>query len=93
MNFGKALEAGLGAVRKMVPRFLGLARQLGLEIVGFLFLVFAAVFIFGPFGLIQAYRQLPDSLARLLAAAGGAVMFAWFGYDSFRRARKIARDR
>ncbi len=77
----------------MVPRFLSIARELSLEIVGFLFLAFAAFFLFGPFGFIQALRHEPESMTRLLVAAGGAVMFAWFGIDSFRKAKKISRSR
>ena len=93
MKAGRALSAGIDAIRRMVPRFLSIARELTLEIVGFLFLAFAAFFLFGPFGLVQAYRQLPDSMTRVVVAAGGAVMFAWFGIDSFRRAKKISRSR
>lgn len=93
MRASKALSAGIETIRKMVPRFLTIARELGLEIVGFVFLAFALFFVFGPFGLIQAYRQLPESMTRLLVAGGGAIMFAWFGIDSFRRAKKLSRSR
>ena len=93
MKLAKAFGAGIDAVRKMVPRFLSIARELGLEIVGFVFLAFGAVFVFGPFGFIQAYRQLPESMTRLVVSGVGAIMFAWFGYDSFRRAKKLARKR
>ena len=93
MKAAKAIDAGIHAVRHTIPRFISLARELGLEVVGFLFLAFAAFFVFGPFGLIQAYRQLPDSMTRLVVACVGALMFAWFGYDSFRRSKKLARKR
>lgn len=93
MAFGKAVGAGIHAVRSLIPRLLSIARELGLEIVGFVFFVFAAVFLFGPYGFVQALRQLPDSLARLVVAGVGALMFAWFGYDSFRRAKRISRNR
>ena len=93
MKLGNAFGAGVDAVRKMVPRFLAIARELGLEIVGFVFLAFAAFFVFGPFGFVQAYRHLPDSMTRLVVAGLGAIMFVWFGVDSFRKAKKIARTR
>ncbi len=93
MKISKALGAGADAVRKMVPRLLSIARELALEIVGFVFFAFGAVFVFGPFGFIQAYRQLPDSMTRLIVSGVGAIMFAWFGYDSFRRAKRLARKR
>ena len=65
MRFAKALEAGKHAVRHSIPRFLSLARELSLEVVGFLFFAFAVFFAFGPFGFVQAYRSLPESMARL----------------------------
>lgn len=93
MKIAKAFSAAIDAVRAMVPRFLSIARELALEIVGFIFFAFGAVFVFGPFGFIQAYRQLPDSTTRLIVSGVGALMFAWFGYDSFRRAKRLARKR
>ena len=93
MNPGKALSAGLDALRGTLPRFISLARELALEVVGFMFLAFAAFFVFGPFGLIQAYRRLPESMDRLVVAIVVAIVFVWFGFDSFRRAKKLARKR
>ena len=93
MNPGKALSAGMDALRGTLPRFVSLARELALEVVGFMFLAFAAFFVFGPFGLIQAYRKLPESLDRLVVAIVVAIVFIWFGFDSFRRAKKLARKR
>ncbi|MCY4187905.1 MAG: hypothetical protein OXD30_05430 [Bryobacterales bacterium] len=93
MSPGKALRAGLDALRGTVPRFISLARELALEVVGFMFLAFAAFFVFGPFGLIQAYRELPESMNRLMVAILVSLVFAWFGFDSFRRAKKLARRR
>ena len=93
MKASRALGAGLDAIRGIVPRFLSIARELALEVVGFVFLAFGAVFVFGPFGFIQAYRQLPESMTRMVVAGVGALVFAWFGYDSFRRAKRLARKR
>ncbi len=93
MRVAKAFEAGKYAVRHSIPRFLSLARELSLEVVGFLFFAFAVFFAFGPFGFVQAYRSLPESMTRLIVSAAGAIMFAWFGYDSFRRSKRLARKR
>ena len=93
MGIARAFRAGIDAVRKMVPRFLSIARELALEIVGFVFLAFAAVFVAGPFGFLQALRHDPGNKTRLIIAGAGALMFAWFGYDSFRRAKKLAKKR
>ena len=93
MKAARALGAGIDAVRAMVPRFLSIARELAHEIVGFLFLAFSAFFAFGPFGFVQAYRNDPENMGRLLISGAGAIVFAWFGYDSFRRARRLAKKR
>ncbi len=93
MRLLKAAKAGLGALSGSLPRLLSIARELGLEVVGFVYWVFAALFIFSPYGFIEAYRSLPDSFGRMLLSGGGALMWAWFGYTSFRRAKKIARER
>ena len=93
MRLLKAARAGLSALSGSLPRLLSIARELGLEVVGFVYWVFAALFIFSPYGFIEAYRSLPDSFGRLLLSGGGALMWAWFGYTSFRRAKKIARER
>lgn len=93
MRLLKAVKAGMGALGDSVPKLISIARELGLEVVGFVYWVFAAVFIFSPYGFIEAYRSLPESFARLLLSGGGALMWAWFGYTSFRRAKKIARER
>ena len=93
MKIARAFGAGIDAVRRMVPRFLSIARELSLEIVGFVYCAFGAVFLFGPFGLVQTIRREPENTTRLIVAGAGALMFAWFGFDSFRRARKLARKR
>ncbi len=93
MRLLQAARSALGALGGSLPRLLSIARELGLEVVGFVYWVFAALFIFSPYGFIEAYRSLPDSLMRLLLSGGGALMWAWFGYTSFRRAKKIARER
>lgn len=93
MKAGRALRAGLDAIRGTVPRFISLARELALEVVGFMFFAFAAFFVFGPFGLVQAYRQLPEAMTRLVVACVVATVFTWFGCDSFRRAKKLAKRR
>ena len=93
MQFGKAFGAGLEAIRKSIPRFVSLARELAHEVVGFMFFAFAAVFIFGPFGFIQSYRADAELKARLVVSGIGALMFVWLGVDSFRRAKRLARKR
>ena len=93
MQLGRAFGAGLQAIRQSIPRFISLAKELGHEVVGFMFFAFAAVFIFGPFGFIQNFEPDGGWNARLVISGIGALMFVWFGVDSFRRAKRLARKR
>lgn len=93
MQLGKAFGAGLKAIRQSIPRFISLARELAHEVVGFMFFVFAAVFVFGPFGFIQNFEPGAGWNTRLIVSGIGALMFIWFGLDSFRRAKRLARKR
>ena len=93
MRLGKAFGAGLKAIRQSIPRFVSLARELAHEVIGFMFFAFAAVFIFGPFGFIQNFEPSIGWNARLIVSGIGALMFIWFGFDSFRRAKRLARKR
>ncbi len=93
MKAGRALDAVRHALRYTFPRFVSLARELGLEIVGFVYIVFALFFLFSPFGFVNAYRQLPESASRLFVMGMVALVFLWFGLDSFRRAKRLARKR
>jgi len=93
MQLGRAFGAGLQAIRQSIPRFISLAKELAHEVVGFMFFAFAAVFIFGPFGFIQNFEPDGGWNARLVISGIGALMFVWFGVDSFRRAKRLARKR
>ena len=93
MKAAKALGAAIDAVRSMVPRFLSIARELWHEIIGFLFFAFSLFFAVGPVGFVQVYRNNPEDTGRLLVSGAGALLFAWFGFDSFRRAKRLARQR
>ena len=93
MRLGTAFSAGLKSIRQSIPRFVSLAKELAHEVIGFMFFVFAAVFIFGPFGLIQNFEPGAGWNARLVVSGIGALVFIWFGFDSFRRAKRLARKR
>ena len=80
--------AARSGIRTAFSHFAGVARQLWLEVTGFIFLVFA---IAGGAALVReyaAYHAGKAASSRVAAAAGFAVMFAWFGATSFLRARK-----
>lgn len=93
MQLGKAFGAGLKAIRQSIPRFVSLAKELAHEVVGFMFFAFAAVFVFGPFGFIQNFEPGGGWNRRLVVSGIGALVFIWFGIDSFRRAKRLARKR
>ena len=62
------------------------------EVIGFLFLVFAAI---GSFWVFRTYRELDKptgSLLHVLVAAFFALVMLYYGVSSFRRARKIGRS-
>ncbi len=93
MKAGKAFGAGLHAIRKTIPRFISIAKELAHELVGAMFFLFAVVFLVGPFGFVQNLRELPETMTRVLVSGLGALMFAWFSFDSFRRAKRLSRKR
>ena len=85
-----------GMVRKfldhVVPGVLRPLRILWHEIIGFLFLVFAAV---GAVAVIRAFRNLDKpggSPFLVLLSIFFALVMLYFGVTSFLRARKISRS-
>jgi len=78
----------LGGIRATLGHFWAVARQLWLQMAGFVFLVFAAA------GLLQwvkeyiAYRAGGASPNHMAVAAGFTLVFGWFGVTSFWRARR-----
>ena len=82
-------------MRSFVPRLLGIFRQLFNEVIGFVFFAIALFFTFSANGLVQSARALgedPSALGKMALAGIFVVMFTWFGFTNFRRARKISRE-
>src|SRR5215475_438875 len=80
--------AAMSGIRTTFRHFSGIARQLWLEVTGFIFLAFAVA---GGAAMVReyaAYHAGKAASSRVAAAAGFALMFAWFGATSFVRARK-----
>ena len=81
----RAAQAGFAAASRVVGRAF---RQLGLEVTGFFFLVFAAI------GGLAAYRDYPSmeageaSLGRIAIILVFTLVFLWFGLSSLWRARR-----
>lgn len=92
----KLLSIGLNEVRKFVPKLWGMARELFHEVTGFIFFAFAAFFTFGSEGLISNFQNMdtdPNALLKLVAVGLFVATMLGFGISSFRRAKRIARDR
>jgi hypothetical protein len=81
----RAAQAGVAAATRVVGRAF---RQLGLEVTGFFFLVFAGI------GGLAAYREYPNieagegSLGRIAVISVFTLVFLWFGLSSLWRARR-----
>lgn len=95
MKIFQAASAGWAEVQNFLPKIWALARQLGNEVVGMMFLALALFFLFGAHGVIETYRQLdesPDLAIQLFLGIGAVLVLAWFGVSSFMRAKKISRE-
>jgi len=62
------------------------------EVIGFLFLVFAAISGFYVFRAVRNFEGNMESLAHVVFPALFGVVMAYFGISSFLRARRISRS-
>jgi hypothetical protein len=83
----QAVRVGGQFFKHMIPAVIKPARTLWNEVIGFLFLVFAVVF-----GAHTVRYAIKGDAARLVMAALCTLVMAWYGFSSFRRARKISRS-
>ncbi|MBO0910706.1 MAG: hypothetical protein J2P13_02840 [Acidobacteria bacterium] len=80
--------AAMSGIRTAFRHFSQIARQLWLEVTGFIFLAFALA---GGAALVReyaAYHAGKATSSRVAAAAGFVLLFTWFGATSFLQARK-----
>lgn len=95
MKILDAAGAGLKETMSFFPRLLGIFQQLWNEVIGFVFFALALFFTFNANGVVESYKKLesdPDALIKLALAGLVAAMCFYFGYSSFRRAKKIQRE-
>lgn len=95
MKILDAAGAGLKETLSFFPRLVGIFQQLWNEIIGFIFFALTLFFTFNANGVVESYKALesdPDALIKLTLAGMVAVMCFYFGYSSFRRAKKIQRE-
>lgn len=96
MPVTKVVSVALQEARKFGSKLWQVARELWHQIVGFVFVSFAIMATFGAGGLIPTYQQMdrdPDNLWRVVALLVFVVIFTGFGISSFRRARRVSRNR
>ena len=84
-------------VKHIVPAILKPARTLWNEVIGFLFLSFAAIFGFKTVRYAMDFMKAgpqdgTGELVRLAMAGFCTFLMAWYGISSFLRARKISRS-
>ncbi len=93
----QGVRYGREFVKHIVPAILKPARMLWNEVIGFLFLSFAAIFGFKTvrYGM-DFVKGGPEggtgALIRVAMAGFCTFLMAWYGISSFLRARKISRS-
>ena len=76
----------------VVPSVLKPARTLWHEVIGFVFLSMAIVFVFSGFRAIRQFDGSPGAILRLAMLAFAVCLLGGYGVSSFLRARKISRS-
>ena len=92
----KLFAIGWNEVKKFVPKLWGMARELFHEVTGFIFVAFALFFTFGSEGLISNFQRMetdPNAVIKLILVALFVIVMLGFGISSFRRAKRISRER
>jgi uncharacterized membrane protein len=93
----QAIRHGGKFLKHIIPAIIKPLHALWNEVIGFLFLSFAAIFGFRTYAYFRSYSQAPPAAAggelmRVVMAGFFALLMAWFGISSFYRARKISRS-
>jgi hypothetical protein len=79
-------------VRHVVPATVKPARTLWNEVIGFIFLVFAAAFGFSAVRSAMDFDGAAGSLIKLVFASIVTIIMTFYGFVSFRKARRISRS-
>jgi hypothetical protein len=78
----------LTGARASLGHFGRVLHQLWLEVTGFVFLAFAGVGLVALYKEYSAFHAGKAAPGRVAAAAAFSLVFAWFGTNSFWKARK-----
>jgi len=79
-------------LRHVIPGVVRPLHVLWNEIIGFLFLVFTVVAIFYVIRAVRSFDGEIEGLMRIVMPGGFGLLMAYFGFSSFRKARKISRS-
>jgi len=82
-----AWRQGVALLRHLVPAMLKPILALWNEVIGFVFLSFGAIF-----GLRTAHYVWSHDTMRALIAGVCTGIMGWYGFGSFRKARRISRS-
>lgn len=90
------VSLGMSIVRKfllhVVPGVVRPVRVLWNEIIGFVFICFTVLLAFNFVRYWREYQGDPWDFFRLVVTASFALLMAWYGLSSFRRAKRISRS-
>ena len=76
----------------VVPGVIRPLHALWNEVIGFLFLVFAAISAFYVFRAVRSFEGDMEGLAHIVFPAIFGLVMAYFGVSSFLKARRISRS-
>ncbi len=79
-------------LKHVVPAVMKPARTLWHEIIGFLFLCVAILFLFSGFRYVREFDGTPGSILRIAMVAFCVCLMGYYGVTSFLRARRISRS-
>jgi hypothetical protein len=88
----RTFDAMMKGGRATAGHFGRIFHQLWLEVTGFVFLALSAVGVFALVHEWAKYQAAQTTFSRVVLAVCFTLMFAWFGFSSFWRVRKKARQ-
>ena len=86
------LKHGRQFVDTVVPAVMKPARTLWHEVIGFVFVSMAIIFVFSGFRAVKSFDGSPGAILRIALLAFGVCLLGGYGISSFLRARKISRS-
>ena len=76
----------------MVPATIKPARILWNEVIGFMFLVIAGMFLLQGVSTWRQYQGKPGDVIKLVMISVCVLLLGYYGVSSFRRAKRISRS-